>query len=102
MTTRDEYVAKLKKQLDSWNEDMARWEAKAKDAQSEAKERYKRELDVLNAQRELARYNLRLLETASASAWTELRNGADEAWERMRAAAAAAGSYFEKVPPNKK
>ena len=59
-------------------------------------ERYRRELDVLSAQRELARYNLRLLENASMSAWTELKRGADEAWERMREAAGVAGSYFEK------
>jgi lipid II:glycine glycyltransferase (peptidoglycan interpeptide bridge formation enzyme) len=102
MTNRDEYVAKLKKQLDAWNDDMARWEAKAKTAQAEMKERYKRELDVLNAQRELARYNLRLLEDASTSAWTEMRKGADEAWDRMRAAAAAAGTYFEKAGDKKK
>ena len=102
MTTRDEYVANLKKQLDAWNDDMARWEAKAKGAQAEMKERYKRELDVLSAQRELARYNLRLLEDASASAWTELRKGADEAWERMRAAAGAASTYFEKGGAKKK
>ena len=102
MTTRDEYLANLKKQLDAWNEDMARWEAKAKQAQAGMQERYKRELDVLNAQRELARYNLRLLEGASASAWSELRKGADEAWERMRAAAGTASTYFEKGGPKKK
>ena len=102
MTTREAYVAKLKKQLDEWNDDMARWEARAKDAQAGAKERYSRELDVLKAQRELARYNLRLLEDASASAWVELRKGADEAWERMRAAASAAGTYFEKDGARKK
>ena len=95
MRTRDEYVEGLKKQLDIWNGDMARWEAKAKSVEAGMKERYQRELDVLNAQRELARYNLRLLESASASAWTELRKGADEAWERMRASAAVAGTYFE-------
>ena len=97
MTNRDEYVARLKKQLDEWNEDMARWEAKAKVAQADMKERYKHELDVLNAQRELARYNMRLIEGASASAWSELRKGADEAWDRMRAAAAAAAKHFEKT-----
>jgi len=102
MTTREAYVANLKKQLDAWNEDMARWEAKAKSAQAEMKERYKRELDVLNAQRELARYNLRLLEGASASAWAELRKGADDAWERMRGAAASAATYFEKGGASKK
>lgn len=102
MTKRDEYVASLKKQLDDWNADMARWEEKARGAQAEMKERYKRELDVLNAQRELARYNLRLVEGASKEAWAELQKGADDAWERMRAAAAAASTYFEKTPPTKK
>lgn len=97
MTTRDQYVQGLKKQLDAWNADMARWEAKAKETKSGIKERYRRELDVLNAQRELARYNLGLLENASAGAWAELRQGADDAWERMRLAAAAAGTYFEPV-----
>ena len=101
MTTRDAYVEGLKKQLDAWNADMTRWEAKAGDAKAEIKERYQRELDVLKAQRELARYNLRLLEGASASAWTELRKGADDAWSRMRAATSAAGTYFEKKAPGR-
>jgi hypothetical protein len=95
MTTRTEYVAGLKKQLDAWNTDMARWEAKAKDAQAGLQERYKRELDVFNAQRELALYNLQQLEGASVDAWAELRAGVDDAWDRMRLAAAAATSCFE-------
>ena len=98
MTTRDAYVAKLKEQLDRWNADMARWEEKSRSAQAEMKERYARELDVLKAQRELARYNLRLLEDASVSAWSDLRKGADDAWERMREATTAAASWFEKKP----
>lgn len=101
MRTRNEYVSALKKQLDAWNADMARWEEKAKVAQADIKERYEQELQVLKAQRELARYNLRLLEGASTLAWTELRKGADEAWERMREAAEVAGGYFEKVPAKK-
>lgn len=102
MTTRTEYVAGLKQQLDAWNADMARWQAKADAAQAGIKERYRRELDVLDAQRELAVYNLKQLEGASLEAWAELRQGVDEAWERMRLAAAAAGSCFEplaKKPP---
>ena len=98
MTTREQYVEGFKKKLDAWNTDMARWEVKAKEAQVEIKERYRRELDVLSAQRELARYNLRLLEGASSGAWAELRQGADDAWDRLQLAAAAAATYFE--PPN--
>jgi hypothetical protein len=95
---REEYVAKFKKQIDAWNADMVRWEGKAKEAKVEMQERLKRELEVLNAQRELARYNLRLLEGASAGAWAELRQGADDAWDRMRLAAEAASTYFGELP----
>ena len=96
MTTRDDYIEKLKAQLDHWNAEVAKWEAQAKGAQAEMKERYAKELDVLKAQRELARYNLKLLEGASATAWVGLRKGADEAWDRMQAAVAAARTHFEK------
>jgi hypothetical protein len=92
MNTRDQYIAKLKGELDVWNADISRWEAKATAAKADIKERYRRELDVLAAQRELARYNLKLLEGASAAAWAELRQGVDDAWDRMRLAAEAAGT----------
>ena len=98
MTNRTQYVETLKKQLDCWNTDMARWEVKAREAKEDFKERYQRELDVLKAQRELARYNLRLVEGASVGAWAELRQGADDAWDRMRLAAEAAATYFEPLP----
>ncbi|MGE5098175.1 MAG: hypothetical protein ACM3SO_23775 [Betaproteobacteria bacterium] len=97
MTTRDEYVAKLQRQLDQWNADIAVWESKARTAQADAKKRFELELGELRAQREKALYNLRLLESASASAWAEVTHGADEAWERMRAAIAKARKHFEKA-----
>ena len=102
MTNRDEYVKKLKEQLDRWNAEVAAWEAQAKAAGKSARELYARELDVLKAQRELAMYNMRLLEGASATAWTELRKGADDAWERMQAAVSSARTHFEKAPRDKK
>ena len=100
-TTREEYVRRFKQQIDAWNVDMARWEGKAAEAKAEIRERLRRELDVLNAQRELASYNLRLLEGASMAAWAELRQGADDAWDRMRLAAEAAATYFGDVPAKK-
>ena len=96
MTTRDDYIEKLKAQLDHWNNEVTKWEAQAKGARAELQVRYAKELDVLRAQRELARYNLKLLEEASATAWVELRKGADEAWDRMQAAVNAARAHFEK------
>lgn len=97
-TTREQYLTRLKGELDTWSADIARWEVKAAKAKAQVKERCKRELDVLAAQRELARYNLALLEGASSGAWAELRQGADDAWDRMRLAAEAAGTYFGELP----
>lgn len=96
MTTRDEYVAKLKTQLDRWNADVTRWEAQTKTAQEDAKKQYVKQLELLRAQREKALYNLRLLDGASATAWGELTKGADEAWDRMRQAIEQARTHFEK------
>lgn len=96
MTTREEYVAKLKGQLDRWSADMSAWESKAKVAQADAKKRFEAELADLRAQREKALYNLKLLEGASASAWTEVSKGANEAWDAMSAAIASARKHFEK------
>jgi hypothetical protein len=42
--TRDEYVAKLKSQIDNWNAEAAKWEAKAKDAQADMQAEYERQL----------------------------------------------------------
>ena len=74
------------------------WEAQAGGAKQSIKERSQKELAVLKAQRELALYNLKLLEGASATAWTEVRKGADDAWARMQSALAEARTHFEKRP----
>ena len=96
MINRDEYVTKLKAQLDRWNADVTRWEAQARDAQADMKKRYEKDLENLRAQREKALYQLKLLEGASTQAWTQITRGADEAWDRMRTAFDEARTHFEK------
>jgi len=96
MSKRDEYVATLKKQLDRWNEDVSRWEAQARTAQAGLRKSCEGQLKVLEERREEARFNLRLLQGASASAWTDLQGGADAAWSRMREAVDKARAHFEK------
>lgn len=96
MKTRDEYVATLRKQLDAWNADVDKWEAQAKSARDDMKARYAQQLEDVRARREEARYQMRLLQGASATAWRELSRGADEAWERMQASVAKARAHFEK------
>ena len=96
MTSRDEYVQKLKAQLEQWNAEAGKWEAKAKSAEAGMKAEYEKHLEQWRARRDEALTQMRLLQNASADAWTEMMRGADEAWERMQEAFSSARSKFEK------
>jgi hypothetical protein len=94
MGNRDEYVEKLKAQLDLWNAEIGRWEAKARDAQAEGRSEFDRGLKALREQREQAMYQMTLLQSAAGEAWKDLVQGTDEAWARMREAYDKASSHF--------
>jgi lipid II:glycine glycyltransferase (peptidoglycan interpeptide bridge formation enzyme) len=94
MINRDEYVEKLKAQLDQWNADIAKWEAKAREAQVETRAEFDKKLEALRQQCEQAMYQMNLLQSAAGDAWTDFVRGADEAWARMREAFDQASSHF--------
>jgi hypothetical protein len=96
MTDREAYVQKLKAQLDQWNAEAAKWEAKAKQAQAHMKAEYDRQLANVHSRRDEAMYQMKLLQNASADAWMDMTRGADEAWKNMHEAFGKARSHFEK------
>ena len=96
MTKRDDYVEKLKAQLDQWNVEVAKWEAKAKVAQAGARSEYEAQLEAFRRQRDQATEQLRKVQSASGEAWVEMVRGADEAWASMRKAFEKARSQFQK------
>jgi hypothetical protein len=98
MTSREQYIEKLKLQLHRWNGDIRRWEAQAKDAKDDARQRFEEQLRALRDQRERTLYKLRLLENAADAAWKDFTHGADEAVVRVRQAAEKARTHFEKKP----
>jgi uncharacterized coiled-coil DUF342 family protein len=94
--TRDEYVEKLKAQIDQWNAQVKAWEAKAKQAQGKLREDYGKQLESVRAQRDKVMDQLRLVQNASVDAWSELMRGADQAWKSMQEAFERARSHFDK------
>ena len=94
MTNRDEYVEKMKTQLDQWNAEIAKWEVKSREAQAEARAEYDKRLETLKQQREQAMYQMKLLQAAAGEAWVDMMRGTDEAWARMREAFDKASSHF--------
>jgi lipid II:glycine glycyltransferase (peptidoglycan interpeptide bridge formation enzyme) len=93
---RDEYVQKLKTQLDEWNAEAAKWEAKAKAAQHEAKTEYERNLAQFHQRRDEGMHKMKEIQAASSDAWMEMMRGADDAWKRMHEAFNQAKSKFGK------
>jgi len=96
MMSRDEYVKKLKEQLDLWNTEAAKWETKTKAAQNEMKAEYERQLELYRQRRDEGMQRLKEVQTASGEAWMELMRGADDAWKRMQEAFNQARSKFGK------
>jgi len=72
MSKRDEYVAKMKLQLDELNAKMDELEAKAKEAKEDARDKYEEEMGKLRHQSQLAVAKLE-----------ELKSSGEEKWEAM-------------------
>ena len=96
MNKRDEYVDKLKAQLDQWNAEVTTWEAKAKGAQADMRIEYEMHLETFRRQRDHALEQMRRVQGASGDAWIDLMRGADDAWAKMRESFEKASSHFKK------
>ena len=96
MNKREQYIDKLKAQLDEWNAEVAKWEAKSRSAQADMRIEYEKRLDAFRRQRDQALEQMHRVQAATGDAWTDLVHGADDAWARMRAAFEKASSHFHK------
>ena len=90
--TRDEYVQKLKAQIDQWNAQMAKWTS----ASEEIKNKYLQQLDEAQVRRDEAIAELKRLQSASADAWTQMMKGTEAAFKNMQTAFEAARKGFDK------
>jgi len=96
MSTRDAYIAKLKAQLDEWNAEVKKWEAKAKGAQADVRIEYEKQLAVFHQQRDQAMRQMQQVQKAAGDAWQDLMRGTDDAWAKADEAFAKARSHFHK------
>lgn len=84
MTTRDEYVEKMKSQLDALNAKVDQLEEKSKTAKQEMQAKYKQEMADLRVQSQRASAKL-----------DELKDAGEDAWEDMVAEVEKVGNAFK-------
>ncbi len=95
MSTRDAYVQKLKAQIDDWNADITKLEAKTGQASADLRIKYEQSLDSLRAERDQVSGKLEQIQESSEDAWEEFQGSAEDLWDRTKAAFAAAKAEFE-------
>ncbi|MGB5677450.1 MAG: hypothetical protein WBN36_06525 [Gammaproteobacteria bacterium] len=95
MTTRHEYIEKLKIKLDEWDNDIDELEAKALKTKSEVKYEVEDQVKSLRLKRDLARMKMSEIKDASEEAWEDLKEGADEAWLSLKEAMDKAWSHYK-------
>ena len=96
MMNRDEYVQKLKTQIDAWNAEAGRWQERMRKAQAGAKAEYERQMENFRRRSDEAAAELRRLQAASTDAWTEMMRGAETSMKSMQEAVEKARRSFDK------
>ena len=94
MTTRHEYIQRLKDKLDEWDADIDEFEAKAQQAKADIKYELEDQITSLKVKRDLAKLKLAEVVDAGEEAWQDIKEGADEAWSSLKAAVDKARSHF--------
>ena len=95
MLTRDQYVAKMKGQLDQWSTEMDVLEVKAQKAKEDAKEKYQEQLVALRAQRKEGEKKLAAIQSATEDSWEQLKAEADNVWEAFKDSVNAFKAHFK-------
>lgn len=95
MNNRDEYVEKLKAQLDQWERQTTLWETAAREATTEAKTELEKQVGIMRSRADDLVYRMELMKGASADAWQEIARGADEARKTMQDAFEKARFHFK-------
>jgi hypothetical protein len=95
MTARDAYVRKLKEQLDLWNAELSKLEAKAKRPLAGMKDAYEKQLKELRGRCNVVQQQMAEIQKAGDHAWVQLREGADAAWKAMDESIKKAWSAFK-------
>jgi hypothetical protein len=84
MNGRDEYIEKLKAQLDQWERQTTMWETAAREATTEARTELEKQVGIMKSRADDLVYRMELMKGASADAWQEIARGADEARKTMQ------------------
>lgn len=83
MSKIDNYKQKFEAQLDSWNADLDKLKAKAKNAEADKKIEYADEIEAMERRLQKAEKELRNFSNASEDAWETFKKDFEIAWNNL-------------------
>lgn len=95
MSMKEIYEQKLQAQLDEWNAEIEKLNAKADGAKADTQLEYRKKMEELRAMQEAAAYKLAELKNSGDDAWEDLKAGMDNAWDSLGNAVKSAASRFK-------
>lgn len=84
MHTKEEYLAKLKAQLDEWETDLAHLRDKAADASEDAKEALEEQMAELKTKWDHGAARRQEILDAADDKWDEIKDEAEEKWAEVK------------------
>ena len=102
MSKRNEYLEKLKAQLEEWEYDIDRLEAKLEDAQGDAKVKMDKAINDLKTRQKDMQAKLKNIEEAAEDAWHDVKDSLEMAWDSLKLGFLAAKSEFIEKTQQKK
>ncbi len=84
MSKREEYVEKMKQQLDDWNEDIDRLEAKVGELSQPVREKLEPHLAKVRETSSTARSKLREVRAAGEESWEGLTDEVEHVWKALK------------------
>ena len=95
MSTRDEYVARMKKELDEWSAEMDVLEARAHEAREDAKVKYQEQLSALHTKRLEGEKRLEDIKAATGDSWERLKADTENVWDAFKESVHAFKAHFK-------
>lgn len=102
MNKRHEYIEKAKAQLEEWEYDINRLEARLEDAQDEVKVKLDKTIKDLKVKKKDLQGKMKQLEGAAEEAWIDIKDGLELAWDSLKLGFLAAKSEFIEKQQQKK
>jgi chromosome segregation ATPase len=84
ISTKDEYIAKLKSQLDEWEDDLADLRAKAAAASGDVQDKIDHEIAELKVKWDEADARRRDLLDAADDRWDDMKDAAEAKWADLK------------------